>query len=127
MATGPVTTAQTQNSPHVQPAAQTVQQQQESVLRSGERIGTSAEAIADKNSKTYYHQVAGARFIMPDGLEVHFYGGQVTTNDPTVIAELDKVANKASSLIVSEKAQLQASKQLDAKAAEEAAKAAAQN
>lgn len=100
---------------------------EQEVLRSGERIGTSAEALKDPNAKTYFHQVPGARFIMPNGLEVCFYGGQVTTNDKEVIAELDKIADKATSMVVSEKARLAQLRAQDAMVAAEAAKAAAQN
>jgi hypothetical protein len=48
--------------------------------------------------------IPGARFIMPDGLEIQFLGGQFTTADPEVIAELDKVANKSTSMIFTDKA-----------------------
>ena len=69
------------------------------VLRSGEKLATSPRALADKNSRSFRHMVPGARFVMPDGLEVIFMGGQFVTNDPEIIAELDKVANKPSSMI----------------------------
>lgn len=70
-----------------------------SVLRVGETATTSVASLKDKNAKTYHHMVKGARFIMPDGLEVVFMGGVFTTADTEIIAELDKVANKASSMI----------------------------
>lgn len=69
------------------------------VLRAGERMATSPRALADKNSRVYYHMVPGARFVMPDGLEVVFLGGQFVTNDQEIITELDRIANKASSMI----------------------------
>lgn len=69
------------------------------ILRAGERLASSPKALADKNSRVYNHMVPGARFVMPDGLEVVFLGGQFVTNDVEIIAELDKVANKASSMI----------------------------
>jgi len=73
--------------------------QQPTVLRSGDKIVTSGEALADKTAKTYYHTVHGAQFIMPDGLAVVFMGGRFTTADPAIIAELDKVANKSGTFI----------------------------
>lgn len=69
------------------------------VLRAGEKLASSPRALADKNSRVFRHMVPGARFVMPDGLEVVFLGGQFVTNDVEIIAELDKVANKASSMI----------------------------
>ena len=69
------------------------------VLRVGERLASSPRALADKNSRTYHHMVPGARFVMPDGLEIVFLGGQFVTNDQEIIAELDRVANKSSSMI----------------------------
>jgi hypothetical protein len=70
------------------------------VLRSGEIAphGTPA-TLKDKAAKTYHHMVRGARFVMPDGLEVQFLGGQFTTVDPDIIAELDKIANKPASMV----------------------------
>lgn len=73
------------------------------VLRSGESVSTSVEALKDPNAKTYYHMVPGARFCMPDGLEVRFLGGQFTTADPAIIAELDKIANKHTSMVYTNK------------------------
>lgn len=69
------------------------------VLRAGEKLASSPRALADKNSRIFRHMVPGARFVMPDGLEILFMGGQFVTNDPEIIEELDKVANKASSMI----------------------------
>ena len=69
------------------------------VLRSGESVASSAEALKDPNAKTFFHQIPGARFCMPDGLEVRFFGGRFVTTDEAIIAELNKVANKATSLI----------------------------
>lgn len=69
------------------------------VLRSGERVSTSTAALKDPNAKTYHHMVPGARFVMPDGLEIIFMGGHFTTADPGIMAELDKVVNKGTSLI----------------------------
>lgn len=73
-------------------------------LRSGEAMATTQAALADKNSKTYHHMVAGAQFVMPDGLSVLFLGGQLTTNDPAIVKELDKVADKPTSQIYTAKA-----------------------
>ena len=91
------------------------------VIRSGESMGTSQEALKDPNSKTYYHSVHGAKFIMPDGLELIFLGGQLTTNDPDVIHQLDAVANKTASLIFTKRENLNAVSELQRQAAASAA------
>lgn len=92
-----------------------------SVLRSGESLSTTVEALTDKNAKTFYHMVPGARFIMPDGLELLFLGGQFTTADPGIIAELSKVADKSTSMIYTKTEALAAVKASIASVAEEAA------
>lgn len=89
MATGMVNSAQTLNSP---------------ILRAGERLASTPAALADKNAKVYKHMLPGARFIMPDGLEIVFLGGQFATTDKAIIEELDKVANKTASLIFTDNA-----------------------
>jgi|LakMenEpi03Aug12_release.lakeMendotaPanAssembly.Ray.scaffolds.fasta_scaffold389110_2 hypothetical protein len=91
------------------------------ILRSGESMGSTAEALKDPNSKTYYHSVHGAKFIMPDGLELVFFGGQLTTNDPAIIQQLDAVANKTASLIFTKRENLAAVGQQAAQAAADAA------
>lgn len=73
------------------------------VLRSGESIASTVDAIKDKNAKTFHHMIAGARFVMPDGLEIKFLGGQFVTNDAKIIAELNKVADKTTSMIFTRK------------------------
>lgn len=73
------------------------------VLRSGESIASTMEALKDKNAKTYHHLIPGARFVMPDGLEIKFLGGQFVTNDAEIIAELNKVADKTTSMIFTRK------------------------
>jgi hypothetical protein len=73
------------------------------VLRSGESIASTVAAIKDKNAKTFYHMIPGARFVMPDGLEIKFLGGQFVTNDPELIAELNKVVDKSTSMIFSKR------------------------
>lgn len=69
------------------------------VLRSGQTLATTVEAVKNPNAKTYFHGSAGARFIMPDGLELCFLGGRFTTDDAEIIKELDKVANIPTSQI----------------------------
>lgn len=73
------------------------------VLRLGEAVASSVKDLADKNAKVYHHMVPGARFIMPDGLEIKFLGGVYATSDAEQIAELDKVADKTSSMIFTKK------------------------
>lgn len=75
------------------------QPQEPQVIRAGERIASSPQALRDPNAKTYFHSSEGARFIMPDGLEIHFLGGRFTTSDPRIMHELDQVANKPASQI----------------------------
>lgn len=75
------------------------QQNAGTVIRAGEQLATTPQALKSAKGKTYYHMAPGARFVMPDGLEVIFMGGQITTDDADVIAELDRVANKPTSMI----------------------------
>ena len=104
--------------------SRTLNTSQPGVLRLGEQQASTVEALKDKNSKTYKHQLAGARFIMPDGLELHFLGGTYTTNVPEQIAELDKVANKVASGIYTEAAAAAALAQTDKAASDGAANTA---
>lgn len=107
MATGMVSSAQTlQNS---------------TVLRAGEKVASTATAIKNPNAKTFYHMDHGAKFVMPDGLEVIFMGGTFVTDDAAIIAELDQVANKAASRIYTQVEVVQQTKQLTSKAAADAA------
>ena len=73
--------------------------QNAAVLRTGERIATTQAALTSKSGKTFYHMIPGAKFVMPDGLEIVFLGGRFTTDDPAIISELGKVADKSTSLI----------------------------
>jgi hypothetical protein len=91
------------------------------VIRAGERLASTQQAIADKNAKIYKHMVPGAKFVMPDGLELVFMGGRFVTSDPELIAELDKVANKVTSMIFTEDGAAQAVKTAQGKAASDAA------
>jgi hypothetical protein len=73
------------------------------VLRSGESaVPAGPLGLKDKNARTFHHMVPGARFIMPDGLEVQFLGGIFTTTDPDIIKELSAVADKPASMIYTE-------------------------
>lgn len=81
-------------------------------LRSGESLASTPAAIKDPKAKVYHHMHPGARFIMPDGLELHFLGGQFITADPDIIAELDKVADKVSSQIFTQNHAVDAAKEL---------------
>jgi len=64
--------------------------------------------------------VIGAKFVMPDGLEVQFLGGHFTTADTEIMAELDKVANKPASMIYTKSEVVDAVKALSAQAAADA-------
>lgn len=72
---------------------------QDAVLRSGEKTAMQITGTDKSKVKTYYHQLPGARFIMPDGLELTFMGGMFATDDPQIIAELNKVADRHTSMI----------------------------
>ena len=74
--------------------AQAAQAAQTPVIRTGETVTSTAAGL---KGKVYYHRVPGARTHMPDGLEVVFLGGMFATEDESIIAELDKIADKASS------------------------------
>lgn len=82
-------------------------QQKAPILRAGEQLATTPEALKSGKGKTYYHMARGARFVMPDGLEIIFMGGQFTTADPEIIAELDRVANKPASMIYTQRETLE--------------------
>lgn len=119
MAVGAVSSAQTQNSPaslaQVMPAPT-------ALLRSGESVATSLAALTSAGSKTYRHMVPGAKFHMPDGLELVFLGGTFTTSDPAIIDQLDRVANRPASQIFSTEAARNAVTQLQKLASDDAAK-----
>jgi hypothetical protein len=50
-------------------------------------------------TKTYRHRTAGAKFIMPDGRDISFAGGEFRTDDAKIQEELDKIANIPASQI----------------------------
>ena len=64
--------------------------------------------------------VRGAKFIMPDGLEVQFLGGVFTTADTDIMTELDKVANRPASMIYTKTEVVDELNALTAKAAADA-------
>lgn len=110
MATGPVNS---QSNAAAAPAP---------VLRSGETVTSTASALKDADAKTYYHTVPGARFIMPNGLEVRFMGGMFVSSDKEICEELDKIANKGSSQIYTKSEAKIAAGELQKLAAADAAK-----
>lgn len=90
-------------------------------IRSGETAPQASPSVLKTAAvKTYHHMVIGAKFVMPDGLEVQFLGGQFVTADEEIIAELDKVANKPASMIYTKAEVVEAVKALTAQAAEDA-------
>lgn len=121
MATGTQSSAQLRPG-FTPPTAQAAQEQaaaQPGVLRSGERVASSAEAVGDVNAKTYYAIVKGCQFVMPDGLAIQFLGGRYVTNKPDEIAQLDAVANRAGSLVFTKAEAKEADAALAHKAAAE--------
>jgi pyridoxal/pyridoxine/pyridoxamine kinase len=91
------------------------------VLRAGEKVASTPQALKDPKARTYKHMVPGARFVMPDGLEVQFLGGQFVTTDPDIIAQLEAVANKSSSMIYTDSGAVESMKAPAKQAAADAA------
>ena len=90
-------------------------------IRSGETAPQATpDTIKSKTVKTYHHMVIGAKFVMPDGLEVQFLGGQFVTADEEIIAELDKIANRPASMVYTKAEAVEAVKALSAAAAADA-------
>lgn len=94
-------------------------------IRSGETAPQATPAvIRSKAVKTYHHMVRGAKFVMPDGLEVQFLGGHFTTADTDIMAELDEIANKPASMIYTKSEAVEAVNALTAQAAADAVQSA---
>lgn len=108
MAVGSVSSASRQNAPGA------------GVLRTGEQQASTQEALKNPNAKRYYHRIKGAKFIMPNGLELIFMGGQIVTDDPDIIAELDKIANKSTSMVFTMKEGIAAVEAQEAAVADDA-------
>lgn len=94
---------------------------QAATIRSGEVVASNMQAIKNPNARVFHHMIPGANFIMPDGLEIKFLGGQFVTDDPAVIAELEAVADKPSSMIFTKTLAVEAAKELTKRAADDAA------
>lgn len=94
------------------------------VLRSGEVVASSMQALKNPNARVFHHMIPGANFIMPDGLELKFLGGQFVTDDPDVIAELEKVADRPTSMIFTKTLAVEAAKELQKRSADDAANTA---
>lgn len=88
------------------------------VLRTGEVVTSSLNGLT--GGKTYYHRIAGARTVMPDGREIVFAGGVFATAESDIIAELDKVANRATSQIFTRREGLETVVATETRAAQEA-------
>lgn len=94
------------------------------VIRAGESAPqANLDTLKNKDSKTFYHMVPGASFIMPDGLQITFLGGQFVTADKEIIRELSAIADKPASMVYTRKESAEAV----VKMAETAAKDAIQN
>lgn len=101
---------------------------EQGVLQSGNQFGpdVSLDVIADPKTRVYRHPAPGSRFIMPDGAELIFMGGVFITNNPDIIKELDKVANKRGTQITTDDASLARMKAEIVQAAEDAARPASE-
>lgn len=90
-------------------------------IRSGETAPPATPAaMKSKAARTYHHMVRGAKFMMPDGLEVQFLGGVFTTDDPEIIAELNKIADRPASMVYTKAEVVEAVNALTAQAAADA-------
>jgi len=92
-------------------------------LNSAVYLSTTLKALNNPKSKRYNHMVPGATVIMPDGTVITFDNGQLITDDPAVIAQLDAIANSPTSMIYTE-AGSQVVKQVQAELQARAAEAA---
>lgn len=93
----------------------------QATIRSGETAPQASPAVMKNQlTKTYHHMVKGAKFMMPDGLEVQFLGGVFTTADPEIISELDLIANRPASMVYTKAEVVEAVKALTAAAADDA-------
>lgn len=73
-------------------------------IRIGEKAPTAnLAALQNKSAKTFHHAVPGAKFIMPDGLEIIFMGGVFVTSDPAIIQELEAISDRPTSQIYTSK------------------------
>lgn len=101
---------------------------QPNVLQSGNQFSSAVdmEVLKDPNTKVYKHPAHGSRFIMPDGAELIFLGGVFITNNPDIIRELDKIANKRGSQITTDDAAMQRMQQEIKQVAEDAARRASE-
>ena len=90
-------------------------------ILSGEKIATTEAALRNPAAKTYYHQVSGAKFVMPNGLEVVFLGGRITTADKAIQEQLDAIANKSASLVFTRKEGVEIANAQDKRVADDAA------
>lgn len=71
---------------------------EEGVLNVGVRINPEID-LKDPAVKVYYHQVKGARTVMPDGAEIVFWGGQFATKNKEIMEYMDKIADKPGTMI----------------------------
>lgn len=71
------------------------------IIRIGEAV--SGEIPGKPGTKTWYHQVAGARTYLPDGAEINFTGGQYTSSNKEIIAFMDAICDKPGTLVYSRK------------------------
>lgn len=105
-------------------AVQNAATEKSPVLRSGEVVASSMHALKNPNASVFHHMIPGANFIMPDGLEIKFLGGQFVTADPDVIAELEKIADKPTSMVFTKTLAVEAAKELQKRSADDAANTA---
>ena len=74
---------------------------EEGVINAGVTIAPEFDpkVLKDPKTKVYFHQVKGARTILPDGAEIVFQGGQFATQNEEIIKYMDKIADKMGTMI----------------------------
>lgn len=76
-------------------------QREDGVLNAGQEVvqEISQEFLNDPKTTVFYNHVPHSRFVMPDGAELKFHGGMFATQSDDIKKELNKIANKAGSLV----------------------------
>jgi len=93
------------------------------VIQSGVQFQSDLDpaVLKDPATKIYEHQVKGAKIFMPDGAELVFHGGLFITQNPAIISELDKIANKTGTMVTTNEVALKRLRAEIQKAADDAA------
>jgi hypothetical protein len=98
------------------------------VQQSGQQYQSdlSPEVLKDQTTMIYEHAVKGAKIFMADGAELVFQGGLFVTRNPEIIRELNKIANKQGTMVTTNTEAMAKLRKEVNKAAEDAARPAAE-